>query len=97
VTAIFDGIKRLIGGFWTLVKKWPVRAQALIVAGIALGTAFGLHWDGVQVGAVAGFSAALLAFLTEQAVTPISEPTLAAGTQVTVVTPGPTPNEVTTV
>jgi len=97
MSRIFDGIKRLVGALWSLVKKWPVRAQALIVASIALGTAFGLGWNGAQVGAVAAFTAALLAFLTEQAVTPISEPTLAAGTSVTVVTPGPTPNRTETI
>lgn len=97
MTAIFDGIKRLVGGLWSLIKRWPVRAQALIVASIAMGSSFGLGWDGVQVGAVSAFTAALLAFLTEQAVTPISEPTLAAGTSVTVVTPGPTPNRTETI
>jgi hypothetical protein len=97
MTRIFDAIKRLGHGVWSLIKKWPVRAQALIVAGIALGSAFGLGWDGAQVGAVSGFSAALLAFLTEQAVTPLSEPTLAAGTQVTVTTPAGQPDRMETV
>ena len=85
-------IRRLLGGLWSLIKRWPVRAQALIVASIAMGSAFGLGWDGAQVGAVSAFTAALLAFLTEQAVTPVSEPTLPSGTEVTVTTPGPTPN-----
>lgn len=97
MSAIWDATKRLFRGLWTLVKKWPVRAQALIVAGIALGTSFGLGWDGVQVGAVSGFTAALLAFLTEQAVTPVAEPTLPAGTAVTVTTAGPTPDTTVTV
>jgi hypothetical protein len=79
-------------GVWSLIRKWPVRAQALVVAGISLGTAFGLNLDGNQVGALAAFSAAVLAFLTEQAVTPLSEPTLPAGTAVTVTTAGPTPD-----
>jgi hypothetical protein len=84
-------------GLWSLIKRYPVRAQALVVAGISLGTAFGLNLDGNQVGAIAAFSAALLAFITEQAVTPVSEPTLPSGTEVTVVTPGPTPNATVTV
>lgn len=92
-----DTIKGLLGGLWALVKKWPVRAQALIVATIALGSAFGLSWDGVQVAAVTALSAATLSFFTEQAVTPIADPTLAAGTSVTVVTPGPTPDKAVTV
>lgn len=87
----------LLRGFGILVKKWPVRFQALIVAGIALGSAFGLSWDGAQVGAVSAFSAALLAFLTEQAVTPVSEPTLPSGTAVTVTTVGPKPDTTVTV
>ncbi len=55
---------------WALVRKYPVRAQAVVVASIACGTAFGLGWSGVQVGAVTGLSAAVLAFVTEQAVSP---------------------------
>jgi hypothetical protein len=87
----------LLRGLGILVKRWPVRFQALLVAAIAMGSAFGLQWDGVQVGAVSAFTAAALAFLTEQAVTPVSEPTLPSGTAVTVTTPGPTPNETVTV
>lgn len=77
-------------GLWSLIRRWPVRAQALVVAGIALGVSFGLSLNGLQVGAIAAFSAALLAFITEQAVTPMSEPTLPTGTAITVTTPGPT-------
>ena len=90
-------IGNALRGVGILIKKWPVRFQALVVAGIALGSAFGLSWDGAQVGAVSAFSAALLAFLTEQAVTPVSEPTLPAGTAVTVTTSGPAPDTTVTV
>jgi hypothetical protein len=90
-------MRRIALALWSLVKRWPVRAQALIVSGVALGTAFGLQLDGSQVGALSAFTAALLAFLTEQAVTPISDPTLPAGTAVTVTTPGPTPDRQATV
>jgi len=79
-------------GFGILIKRWPVRFQAVIVASIALGSAFGLSWDGAQVGAVSAFTAAVLAFFTEQAVTPVSEPTVPTGTIVTVTTPGNTPD-----
>lgn len=94
---IFDGIKAVFRGLWALIKKWPVRFQALIVALIALGSAFGLSWNGVQVAAVTAFSAAVLSFLTEQAVTPLAEPTLPSGTSVTVTTPGPTADQKVTV
>ena len=89
MTRIFAAIKAFGRGLWALIKKWPVRFQALVVAGIALGSAFGLDWNGVQVAAVTAFSAAVLSFLTEQAVTPLAEPTLPSGTSVTVTTAGP--------
>jgi hypothetical protein len=60
----------LLRGFWALVRAYPVRAQAIIVAGLAVGTSFGLNWTGIQVGAVVGLTAAILAFFTEKAVTP---------------------------
>lgn len=82
-------IRSYVRGFFALVRKYPVRFQAILVTGIALGTAFGLSWNGAQVGAVTAFTAAVLAFLTEQAVTPVAEPTVPAGTIVNVVTPDP--------
>lgn len=97
MTRIFNAIKALFRGLWALIKKWPVRFQAMIVALIALGSAFGLSWDGVQVAAVTAFSAAVLSFLTEQAVTPLAEPTLASGSVVTVTTPGPVADQKVTV
>jgi hypothetical protein len=81
---------------WALIKKWPVRAQALIVAGIAMGTAFGLGWNGIQVGAVSGFTAAALAFATESAVTSLANPVLPEGTDVTVTTPAGQPDRAVT-
>ena len=77
-----DTLRIFASGLWDLIKRWPVRAQAVIVAAIALGTAFGLSWDGTQVGAVSAFTAALLAFVTEQAVTPVGTPSLVLGTPV---------------
>ena len=64
-------VKRAVRSGWRLIRKYPVRAQAVVVAGIAVGTAFGLGWNGVQVGAVSALSAAVLAFATEQAVSPV--------------------------
>ena len=52
-------------------------AQALVQASIALATAFGLNWNGVQIGATMAFSAAVLAFLTQKAVTPSRTPSFA--------------------
>ena len=90
-------IKHAIAEFWALIKRNPVRAQAVVVGAIGLATSFGLGWDGVQVGSVTKFSAVLLAFLTESAVTPLADPVLPRGTDVTVTTPGPTPDATVTV
>lgn len=83
--------------FAGLVKRNPVRAQALVQATIGVATAFGLGWTAQQVGAVMVLSAGILAFLTETAVTPIDNPTLPAGTDVTVVTPEGQPDRVATI
>lgn len=90
-------VRGAIRNLWSLVLQQPVYAQALVQASIALATAFGLNWNGVQIGATMAFSAAVLAFLTQKAVTPIENPVIRAGTAVTVTTPGDTPNEVVTV
>lgn len=89
-------LRRAARGLWRLVKKWPVRAQALVVAAIACATAFGLGWNGVQVGAVSALSAAFLAFVTEQAVTSLEAPVLAEGTRFRVATPSGEPDRVET-
>jgi len=80
-------IRGAIRNLWSLVLQQPVYAQALVQASIALLTAFGLNWTGVQIGATMTFSAAVLAFLTQRAVTPLENPVIAAGTAVTVTTP----------
>lgn len=90
-------IRKAIKAVWDLILREPVYTQALVVAGIAMGTAFGLGWNGAQVGAVSAFSAALLAFLTKQAVTPLAQPSLPSGTEVTVTTPAGQPDETVTV
>jgi hypothetical protein len=93
MSRISGSLKALGRGLWSLVKKYPVRAQGLVVAAIAAASAFGLGWNGAQVGAITGLSAAILSFLTESAVTPLSQPTLPQGTVVEVVTPPGQPNE----
>jgi hypothetical protein len=92
-----DTARNALAGFWGLIKRWPVRAQAIVVALLALATAFGLNWTAEQVAAVIAVSASLLAFFTEAAVTPIESPTLPANTPVTVLTPAGEPNRVVTV
>jgi hypothetical protein len=87
-------IRRIGSLTWGLVKRNPVRAQALAVATVTLGTAFGLGWDGTQVGAVTGLTAAALAFLTESAVTPLEKPVIAEGSTITVTTPNGVPDRV---
>ena len=92
-----DTIKGIIGAFWDLVLRNPVYFQGLVVAGVALGSAFGLSWTGAQVGAVTAFTAALLSFLTQTAVTPLANPTLPADTVVNVTTPTGQPDRTVTV
>jgi hypothetical protein len=89
-------IRGAIGAVWSLILREPVYTQGFVVALIATGTAFGLKWDGAQVGAVSALSAAFLALLTRQAVTPVAQPTLPRWTQVTVTTPEGEPDQITT-
>jgi hypothetical protein len=53
----------ILKAIWGKIEAQPVGAQGIIVAGVALGTSFGLGWTGEQVGAVTGFSAAVIGFL----------------------------------
>ena len=57
----------------SLLKSEPVAAQALVQAAVTLVTVFGLHLTVEQVGAINIFSAALLAFITRQAVSPVAK------------------------
>ena len=82
-----DTVRRLARGFAKLVRKYPVRAQAVVQSVIGAATAFGLGWSAQQVGAIVVLSASVLALLTEQAVTALEDPKIAEGTTITVVTP----------
>lgn len=84
-----DTIRRLGRGLVALILTEPVYTQALVVAFIGWGTAFGLQWNGAQVGATCGLSAAFLAWLTKKVVTPLAAPSIPAGTVVTVTNPDP--------
>jgi hypothetical protein len=86
----------ILSGLWSLIKKWPVRAQAIVQAFVAWLTAFGLSWTVEQVAATLALSAVVLAFFTETAVTPTASPTIQEGTLVTVTTPEGQPDRVVT-
>ena len=65
---------------WTTLVSWvrrePAVAQALILAFIALGIAFGWwQWTDAQTGAVVGIAAALLGMFVRSQVTPLVQPT----------------------
>jgi hypothetical protein len=65
---------------WTALVSWvrrePAAAQALILAFIALGIAFGWwQWTDAQTGAVVGIAAALLGMFVRSQVTPLVAPT----------------------
>lgn len=82
-------LKRLWDRIKFLVLKYPNRAQVVVQSALAVATAFGLGWNGIQVGAVMTLTAGLLALFSEQNVTPLVDPSLPANTSVTVVTPDP--------
>lgn len=75
-------LRQIGAGLWLLMKKYPVRAQGIVVSLLAVATAFGLGWSAQQVGAVVGLTAATLSFFTEQAVTSMERPNLPVGTDV---------------
>jgi hypothetical protein len=60
----------------------PAAILGLIQAGLALAIGFGLSLSGEQTALVMAFSAAAVAILTRQSVTPIAEPRLEEGTSV---------------
>lgn len=49
----------------TRLRTHPGRLQAVVVAAVALVTAFGINWSAEQVAAVTTFSAAVIALLLE--------------------------------
>jgi hypothetical protein len=58
---------------WQKIMHEPVAFQALLQALIAAGVAFGLKLTSQEMGAILAATAAMLAFLTRQAVTPIAK------------------------
>ncbi len=82
------------------VRQESPTTQALILAFIAVGIAFGWwHWTDAQTGAVMGISAALLSMFVRSQVTPLIRPvdagqplipvsTVAAGAQAVTLAPG---------
>ena len=67
----------------SLIKTEPVLFQGIIQAGLALAVAFGVGLDATQTGSLLAFSAAVLSFATRTQVTPLANPKLADGTQLT--------------
>jgi hypothetical protein len=59
---------------WHLIKQEPVGVQGIIQAVLALGTSFGLGLSNSQMGAILAVTAAILALLTRQQVTPLANP-----------------------
>ncbi len=49
----------------TRLRTHPGRLQAVVVAAVALVTAFGVNWSAEQVAAVTAFSATVIALLFE--------------------------------
>ena len=70
MTTLIQFARDIWGGLTDRISQEPVLTQGVVVAGVALGTAFGLGWDGVQVGAVTAFSAAFLSLVARQKVSP---------------------------
>jgi hypothetical protein len=65
---------------WRQIAAWvrrePAAAEALVLAFIALGIAFGWwQWSNAQTGAVVGIAAALLGMFVRSQVTPLIQPT----------------------
>ncbi len=65
-----------------ILGREPAALLGLIQAGLALAIGFGFELSGEQVALVMAFSAAVVAFLTRQAVTPTADPRLDLGTRV---------------
>ena len=59
---------------WHLMKEEPVGVQGIIQALLALGTSFGLGLSNSQMGAILAMTAAILALVTRQQVTPLANP-----------------------
>lgn len=68
-----DALNVLGTRIWDRIQDEPVATQAIIVAAIAVATAFGLSWTADQVAAVTGFTALFLGWLTRKTVTPTAK------------------------
>ncbi len=66
----------------TILGREPAALLGLIQAGLALAIGFGLALTGEQVALTMAFSAAAVAVITRQAVTPTSDPRLEIGSSV---------------
>ena len=78
IEAALRPVIALAAAVWQRIQDEPVYTQAVVVASIAVATAFGLAWGPEQVGAVTAFSAMALAWLTRKSVTPTAHLVAAA-------------------
>ena len=78
------------------IRNQPVRFAALVAIAINIGVSFGLSLTSDQVALLNAFVVTLLGLIVPSFTTPTNNPTLPAGTEVTVVTPAGQPNTTTT-
>lgn len=76
----------------TIFGREPVLVYNFVAAVIALVVSFGLQLTPDQIGAILLVTLAALSVVVRSQVTPTRAPALTAGTTVTVVQPGSTPN-----
>ena len=81
----------------TIFGREPVAIAAFISIAVNLAITFGLKLSADQVALVNALVVAGLALIVRQSSTPVSSPTLPAGTNVTVTTPAGQPDRLTTV
>lgn len=81
----------------TIFGREPAAIAAFIAIAINLAISFGLNLSIEQISLINALVVAGLALLVRQSVTPLAEPKLAEGSNVTVVTPEGQPNRVETI
>ncbi len=76
-------VSSIVSSIGRLVEAEPVQAQAIVQAVFGVALAFGIGLSQAQAGALLGLIAAILAFITRQAVTPVARPRDDAGRALT--------------
>lgn len=62
-----------MNAIWNFIKSEPVAIQTLIMAGVNLGAAFGLHVTTEQLAEINVFAAAFLGVITRATVVPLAK------------------------